>query len=417
MKYYLTSTDIKKHLANTPQITFEVTDACNLRCEYCGYGKFYEDYDERKSQMLSQDKATRFLDYLIELWNSSFNTSFNQNVYISFYGGEPLLNFSFVRKIVDHLQAANCKTRNFTFSMTTNAILLHRHMDYLVDQSFKLLISLDGDEQNNSYRIDSTGKNSFDRIVRNVNLLKEKYPEYFENNVNFNSVLHNRNSVDSIYSFFKKEYNKTPSIGELNSSGIREDMIKEFEQTYKSSTESLLQSEHYSEIEKDMFLKSPTYLSATVFLMQYSDYKYNNYNELLYGKPKENYILPTGTCLPFTKKVFITVNGKILPCERIGHQFALGKIDDTKIDLDFTKIADIYNKYYAKIDSLCEKCYNKKACIQCIFNLPDIEKDKKPKCLGFMNKNDFEMYRNTQHYFLSRNPEAYSRIMNDVITE
>ncbi|MCE9108380.1 MULTISPECIES: radical SAM peptide maturase [Bacteroides] len=417
MKEYLSPGDVKRCLANTPQVTFEVTDACNLRCEYCGYGKFYSDYDERKNQMLPTEKATRFLDFLIDLWNSSLNTSINQNVYISFYGGEPLINFPFIQKIVHHLQKADCKTRRFTFSMTTNAILLNRYMDYLAEHKFNLLISLDGNEYNTSYRVDSNGKNSFDRITRNVDLLKEKYPEYFKEHVNFNAVLHNRNSVGSIYAFFKERYGKIPSIGELNSTGIRKDMIEEFEKTYKSSTESLLQSEHYSEIEKDMFLKSPTYHSATVFLMQHSEFRYNNYNELLYGKPKEEFILPTGTCLPFAKKVFITVNGKILPCERIGHQFALGKIDDDMIDLDFEAIAQKYNAYYAKMDRVCDKCHNKKACIQCMFNLADIDENKKPKCLGFMDKKSFDMYKNAQYSFLARNPGAYYRIMNDVIIE
>lgn len=417
MKEYLKSGDIKKCLANTPQITFEVTDACNLKCEYCGYGRFYSDYDERKKQLLPTEKATRFLDYLFDLWNSPLNTSINQNVYISFYGGEPLMNFPFIQKVVNHLQDANCKTRCFTFSMTTNAILLNRYMDYLVEQKFNLLISLDGDEYSTSYRINGAGKNAFDKIVQNVDLLKEKYPEYFEKHVDFNAVLHNRNSVDSIYSFFKSRYNKIPSIGELNSSGIREDMIEEFNKTYKGSTESLLQSEHYSEIEKDMFLKSPTYHSATVFLMQYSEFRFKDYNELLYGKTKSEFILPTGTCLPFSKKVFITVNGKILPCERIGHQFALGQINDDTINLDFHAIANKYNAYYSKMDNVCKKCHNKKACVQCVFNLPDIDEDKVPTCLGFMDKKSFEMYKKTQYTFLARNPDAYYRIMNDVILE
>jgi uncharacterized protein len=417
MKKYLKADDIKRCLANTPQITFEVTDACNLRCEYCGYGKFYSDYDERKNQMLPTEKATRFLDSLIDLWKSSLNISTGRNVYISFYGGEPLMNFSFIKDIVNYLETSDCKTRQFTFSMTTNAILLDRYMDYLVEKRFNLLISLDGNEYNTSYRIDSKGENAFDRIVENVDLLKEKYPKYFEEHVNFNAVLHNRNSVESIHSFFKERYNKVATIGELNSSGIREDMIPEFEKTYKSSTESLLQSEHYSEIEKDMFLKSPTFQSATIFLMQHSEFRYANYNELLYGKPKGKYLIPTGTCLPFAKKVFVTANGRILPCERIGHQFAMGKIDDDKIDLDFAAIANKQNAYYAKIDKLCKKCHNQRGCVQCIFNLPDINQDKTPGCLGFMDKKGFEMFKRAQYGFLARNPEAYFRIMNDVIME
>lgn len=61
---------IIKELANTPQITFEITDACNLKCEYCGYGKFYSDYDERKLTNLPPQKAKFLLDFLCSLWSS-----------------------------------------------------------------------------------------------------------------------------------------------------------------------------------------------------------------------------------------------------------------------------------------------------------------------------------------------------------
>ena len=206
-----------------------------------------------------------------------------------------------------------------------------------MEKKVRLLISLDGDRYNTSYRVDHRGVNAFDRIVKNVDLVRARYPDYFEQSVNFNAVLHNRNSVESIYEFFQTRYGKVPSIGELNNSGIRPEMREEFNRTYQSSTESLMRSEHYSEIEREMFLKSPTYHSATLFLMQHSEHAYRDYNELLFGKAKqdEELTIPTGTCLPFGKKIFVTVNGKILPCERIGHQFALGHVDDLGVHLDF----------------------------------------------------------------------------------
>ena len=86
------SEDVRRCLSNSPQLTFEITDACNLKCEYCGYGKFYSDYDERKSTRLSPLGAKVLLDYLGSLWGSELNVSHNQNVYISFYGGKPLMN-------------------------------------------------------------------------------------------------------------------------------------------------------------------------------------------------------------------------------------------------------------------------------------------------------------------------------------
>ncbi len=55
-------------------------------------------------------------------------------------------------------------------------------------------------------------------------MIRSKYPDHFNKKVNFNAVLHNRNSVVSITDFFKKEYGKVPSIGALNDMGIRPGM-------------------------------------------------------------------------------------------------------------------------------------------------------------------------------------------------
>ncbi len=39
----ITGKDIKNSLVNLSQLTFEVTDVCNLRSKYCGYGGFTRD--------------------------------------------------------------------------------------------------------------------------------------------------------------------------------------------------------------------------------------------------------------------------------------------------------------------------------------------------------------------------------------
>jgi uncharacterized protein len=410
---YIDDDIIRNSLANTPQITFEITDTCNLNCVYCGYGKLYTNHDERLNKKLEFPKAKLFLEYLTELWNSPLNKSINNVIQLSFYGGEPLLNVPFIEKVIDYSKSLKGQTRKFAFSMTTNGLLLDKYMDFLASYDFSLLISLDGDEFNNSYRVNKSEQNSYRYVIEKIDKLKLQYPVYFNNRVNFNAVLHNRNSVEDIFDFFKKRYNKVPRIGALNTTGIRPEMQEEFLRMYQNTIESLFKSENYGEIESEMFLASPTFQSATVFLMQHSDFKYENYNELLYGKPENAKIFPTGTCLPFSKKVFITVNGKILPCERIGHQFALGEITNDSVNLDFEAIAQKYNHYFAKLDSQCSRCYNSKSCIQCIFNLQDIEKNT-CCCNGFMNDEKFQSYKNTQLNFLTRHPEAYSRIMNDV---
>lgn len=413
---FITSDSIVSALANLPQLVFEVTDACNLRCKYCAYGEFYEDYDCRENKMLSTEKAIRLIDYLAKYWSSNLNVSADKKITISFYGGEPLLNFTFIEAIVKHIKNnIHCPHRRFSFSMTTNAMLLHRYMDFLQENCFHLLISLDGNKENDGYRMDKVGHSSFERVVANVDILQKKYPDYFLRYVDFNAVLHNKNSVESIYRFFKEKYDKIPRISELNNVGIRKDKLEEFNRTYKNSQESLRQAEHYEEIERDMFMNTGNYQSLTLYLHQYSGFVYRDYTDLLFDKREAENIrrIPTGTCLPFSKKMFVTVNNKILPCERIGHQFALGKIGETEIELNPEWIANKYNDYYARMEAQCSRCKNQKACIQCLFNLKDVE--SKPVCFGYMTDKDFRNYVNRQMYFLERNPEMYKKIMEDVI--
>lgn len=414
MKKFVTTDMIRYQLANLRQLTFEVTDACNLNCKYCAYGEFYNDYDERENKMMSVSAAIKIIDYLVEFWNSEQNMSAKRNVYISFYGGEPLMNMPFIESVVEYVESLHCKYRNFTFSMTTNAVLLERYMDFLVKHDFNLLISLDGNEYNNSYRVNMTGTPAYPIVISNVDKLCRKNPEYFEHKVNFNAVLHNRNSIGEIYDFFKNRYDKTASIGELNNMGIRPDKVKLFQETYRNSQESLHDSENYEKIEQEMFIKSATYQTVTSFIHQYSGFVFRNYTDLLLGKQKK--AIPTGTCIPFGRRMFITVNGKIMPCERIGQQFALGQVTaEAGVELDVEMIADKYNAYFAKLENQCSKCYRSESCIQCIFNLQDLEGT--PVCHGFMNEQEFEVYKSGQMDFLRKHPEEYYRIMENVVVD
>ena len=416
----LSADQIKSSLANTRQVTFEVTDFCNLECAYCTYGKFYNNYDQRERKKMNTNTAKTFLNYLLNLLNSPLNQSHHQFINIGFYGGEPLLNFPFIREIVNYALQLNGVHNHFCFNMTTNGILLKRYMDFLVEHDFSLLISLDGNEYNNSYRVFKDGTPAYQHILKNVNALRTKYPGYFESKVNFNAVFHNRNSVSGIHRYFKTQFNKVVSISELNPIGIKGSMRKEFWKTYANIKASLSQIEDYSLVEKDMFILLPNIKGMNTFLHQCSGFVFTDYNELLSAGAevktgKEKTLIPTGTCVPFSRKVFITANGKILPCERIGFQYSLGTVDEKKVELDFEKIAETYNNYYDKLRNQCHACANSEACIQCIFYLNPETPD--PKCSGLFNKKEFSRFLSTQMAYLEENPYIYLKIMKEVMVE
>jgi uncharacterized protein len=410
----LTSDMINYEIANLSQLTFEVTDSCNLNCKYCGYNDFYNGYDKRENNRLSFDVAKRIIDYIVEKWNSPLNNSYKGVSYISFYGGEPLLCIPLIKKIIEYINSLKIN-RKIIFSMTSNGLLINEYENFLVDNNIKLLISLDGNEYNNSYRVSHSGTPSFKKIFKNAKHLSTEYPEYFKDNVSFISVLHNRNSVEDIFYFFGREFKKTPSIIELNTSGIQEGKRKEFLQIYKNLREDLNQSEHYDEIVNELLVNSPDMRSLAIFMKQHSGVFFSSYIDL-FNETDKDLSIPTGTCLPFSKKMFITVNGKILPCERIGHRFSLGTVTEKSVNINTKLISAKYNAYFNKLKNKCSSCYRNHSCSQCIFNLDDID-ELKPKCKGYLNYEMFAEYFSQIISYLETHPDLYSTIINKIIIE
>ncbi len=406
--------EVVSSLVNLHQLTFEVTDACNLQCKYCGYGDLYFGYDKRETNYLSFERGKAMLDYLADIWRTHAARSARPRTYISFYGGEPLMNMPFIERMVAYVESLDIR-RNFIFSMTTNAMLLDRYMNYLREKKVRLLISLDGDRQGQSYRVTHSGENSFDRVFANVKKLQRTYPGYFEEYVQFNSVLHNRNSVERTFDFIKREFGKRAAITELNNSGIKPEKVEEFNRTYRNMVQSLHESENYERISDEMFMSEPDTHDLLLYLHQYSGNVFRDYNALFVDDAKIAYT-PTGTCSPFSKKMFVTVNGKILQCERIDHRFALGQLSEAGVELDIDAIVARFNGYLDKLQRQCTACHRKKSCIQCMYYIENLD-DPQPQCHGYMNRETFDRYSSHCLGHLSHHPHLYRKLMEEVQVE
>ena len=93
----------------------------------------------------------------------------------------------------------------------------------------------------------------------------------------------------------------------------------------------------------------------------------------LFFQDKDIKYFPTSTCVPFSKKIFLTVQGKILPCEKVGQQYPLGYVRDGKINLDSKEVKQLYLKLYTPIVDKCKKCLLWKNCEICVCYLPKAE--------------------------------------------
>ena len=409
---------IKANLANLNQLLIEVTDNCNLQCKYCGYGDLYGNYDKRNTKQQQFSNVKLLIDHLVGLWRSEYNTSYRKEITISFYGGEPLLNMPLIKKTIAYLESLSDIPVHFVYNMTTNSMLLNKYMDFLVKKNFKLLLSLDGDEFGSSYRVDKHGKSSFKRVFANIKLLQNTYPKYFDKYINFNAVLHDRNSVENTVMFIKSNFGKVPRIAELNTNGLSEKGEKELIYMFRDKFNSFDQSSVKFKTQEDIQMEDSQIMAYHSFIRDFSGNYYNNYFDLF--DSDEHRLIPTGTCRPFERKIFLTVNGKILPCEKIGQEHILGRIENGIMILDYEQVKTYYKNLYDKVILNCKTCLSQRSCGQCIFLLKEKNerenKEGKFICPNYIGGKAADTYFIRFLSYAEEHPEIYEEIMKNIVT-
>ena len=401
-----------ENITNTQQIVFETTDFCNLNCTYCSFGEVYEGFDVRNYKNINTDKAIKLLKYVV----NHKHKSKNNELFISFYGGEPLTNMDFIKRIVEvSNQLKSEKELNLIFSMTTNATLIDKHIDFLVEHNFLLLVSIDGNEENHSYRVYKNNKNSFYKVIENLDMIKKDYPEYFANSIMFNAVLHNRNSVKEIYEFIYNRYHKIPRISELNQINIKPKSYEVYKNMYHSQKESEEEfQKEESELKNITHQEMFNYKILNEFIKYYTTNSYiARANALIY---KEDVFFPACTCLPFGKKIYITNHGKLLPCEKINYKYALGEVDEN-IQIDIPQITHLYNSYHEHLKSVCQHCYGYRYCGVCMFRITNLDKldTEDFLCQIFYDQKAFQKKLNRIFSFLEKYPKDYFHIVKNIL--
>ncbi len=395
---------VQNNFGKIRQLVFEVTEACNLRCYYCGYGKLYNPVLERHDTKLPFEKAKALIDYFAVYWRK--DKSRNRAIIVSFYGGEPLLNFDFIEKVVEYMKQLDL-FKVLQFAITTNGVLLMKHIDFLVQHDFKTDVSLDGDYEGNRYRTDIHQNNAHNVVVSNIEQIRNKYPDYFEKRIGFQAVLTNANSIESITRFFKQKFDKIVNIIELNTSDVidKDSFMEIFKDYYDSLNEAS------TEIKKLYYQDSPeiTRFSNVVFnLLKNTCFNIKDTPKYAMMEPQNKLI--TATCTPFWKKMFVTAKGNLMPCERINYNFVLGKVtDDYKVVINPDEIVKQYNGYYKSLALKCSYCYSSPFCVQCMFYVENLGGDS--KCQDFMDERTVcEYFSNLFSFFEDNLKTVYSLI-------
>ncbi|MBQ8332086.1 MAG: thioether cross-link-forming SCIFF peptide maturase [Clostridia bacterium] len=160
--------DLKKKTSGVVKaLCLHVAHTCNLNCSYCfaSQGKYHGD-----RAIMSLEVGKRALDFLIE------NSHGRTNLEVDFFGGEPLMNFDMLKELVAYArEREKACGKNFRFTLTTNGVLIDDDViEFANREMSNVVLSLDGrKEVHDRFRVDYTGKGSWERIVPKFQKLVE----------------------------------------------------------------------------------------------------------------------------------------------------------------------------------------------------------------------------------------------------
>lgn len=340
---------------NLSRITLQVTQNCNLRCAYCVYSGSYNNRMHNNKRMDVQT-AKKALDFLKK--HSKNSNSIN----VSFYGGEPVLEFQLITECVEYAKKI-FDGKELMFNLTTNATLLNDEMIYFFQkEGFYLTISLDGPEKVHDKNRDFADgvHGTYSTVMKNLKRITEIAPNYLSR-ITFNAVLDDENNFELTNDFFMNE----PIVKNMHvSASYINDVNKKEKKEY-------MNEENYINRGYKMFV-------GMMFLL--GRVSRNNISKLVVrdlGDISEKIVKreilkegilpishPAGPCLPGFQRPFVDAYGKLYPCERINETSDCICIGNIETGFDINTVKKLLN--VGKIaESYCKKCWAFNYCTQC----------------------------------------------------
>lgn len=391
---------LEKAETNLQQITLELTECCNLACRYCIYGEENSDFREFGNRIMSWKVAKAAVDYAL--------AHSKRKIAITFYGGEPLLNFELLKQIVEYT-LENKGDKECTFSMTTNLTLLSKEIALYLSTipQFSVVGSIDGNKEvHNQNRVDKNGKGSYDAAILGLKNIVEAFGERAKENIILSMVIDtpiNDERLENIQDFFEQltwfpkeivkriSYVRPPSKREIA-------RVKQLKEAYSEPIGEWSLKKQLEDGERVLFTND--FLEKGLLSI---------HNRILAKTPIQKYQL-NGCCYPGSRRLYVSVDGNFSICERIGKAPILGNV------FEGIKKEELLNEYHRKYieNSIgqCAECWAINLCEICFMECYDqmgFDLEKKNIACGRMKRS---IERNLKAYFsiLEDRPEIIEKL-------
>jgi len=350
---YLDQGFLKKILSeNLRFLLLGVTEQCNQRCRYCVYSGKYPGRRTHSLRRMTWDTAIRSIDYFLARNHGEERTS------ISFYGGEPLLEWDLVKRCVAHIRRRSSPER-LTLSTGTNATLLNDEMiDFFIENDVVLFISLDGPARvHDAMRVFRNGRGTHKKVKEALHRIRHKNERYFQTRVCLLATYDEQYDLLDLCRYF--------SQGLLKDVSARMNHVRDLETCARSISEP--ESRGYQE-SLDRLLEA--YLEGlrgnAAFNFSLISSVFPRVFRLIPQReiaPTHVMTRPNRACIPGISQLFVSADGLFYPCNHFC--FPGYDIGDCRTGIDVEKVYRVLGTYVDFCDDMCQGCWAYRLCWHC----------------------------------------------------
>ncbi len=124
--------NIKQNLSDELTVVLSLTERCNCRCRYC----FLDALNIGK--VMSGELLRKGIDL-------SCSLAKGREITLAAFGGEPTTEFSLLKEMISYSKKISENSENvFKYAITTNGVLSKEALDFLIENNFKISLSMDG---------------------------------------------------------------------------------------------------------------------------------------------------------------------------------------------------------------------------------------------------------------------------------
>lgn len=325
-------------------LTLNLINDCNLVCKYCwnDSGSYSKQNEHIK---MRQDVAFKAVDLLIK------GSGNKKELVVDLYGGEPILNFELVKKVIRYCKSREKETKKeFHFLLATNGTLLTLEKAKFLDANgVDIAISIDGEKKiQDKMRPFRTGAGTYDVLMKNL----EKIPmDLKKRMVARATVTPFYPKIVEIFKFLRSLGFERIEICETEDVcfGIKREKIKYF---FKNKKNVDVLKKEYERLAK-FYVEE---ILAGSF--NYYNIYFNRFFKMLARLYHQNKIW--GCCSAGIGQIAVDAKGDIYPCT-------------TFLDIKAFKIGDVFNGIDSNLkgvlldseitnDPMCNKCFAKVLC-------------------------------------------------------